>query len=151
MSLLMKEKKFPENVVRNWFKQIIVLLKGMNEESVYHRDLKPENFLLDENYDIVLTDFGSATTQKKSKKKVGTTLYMSPELYNGIEYDCLLNDVYCSAIIAFALLTGLYPEDQRSPFFHLFGMEQDLTTFWQSADIEVSSEFKDFFERILCP
>lgn len=112
MSLLMKEKKFPEIVVRNWFRQIISLLKGMNEASVYHRDLKPENFLLDDNFDLVLTDFGSATTSAKCSKKIGTTLYMSPELYKGIEYDCLLNDIYSSAIIAFALITGMYPQDQ---------------------------------------
>lgn len=109
MGLLMKEKRFPEKVVRHWFRQVIKLLKGMDETSVYHRDLKPENFLLDENFDLILSDFGSATSQKKSSKKIGTTLYMSPELYRGVEYDCLLNDIYSSAIIAFALITGLYP------------------------------------------
>jgi len=81
----------------------------MNEVGVYHRDLKPDNFLLDSNFNVFLTDFGSATTSKRSSKRVGTTLYMSPELYKGVEYDCLLNDIFSSAIIAFALITGLYP------------------------------------------
>jgi len=126
------------------------MLKGMKDMSVYHRDLKPENFLLDENYDLVISDFGSATTSAKSSRKIGTTLYMSPELYRGVEYDCLLNDLYSSAIIAFALITGLYPQDQRSPFFFMIG-DGDFANFWRTTQVQVSDEFKDLFERILVP
>ena len=56
-----------------------------------------------------MTDFGSATNNLKSNKKVGTTVYMSPELYKGMEYNSLLNDIYSSVVIAFVLLTGLVP------------------------------------------
>lgn len=117
LSLLEKEKKFPEKVVRHWFWQLLFLLKRMDEKSVYHRDLKPENFLLDENFDLILSDFGSATSNLKSSKKVGTTVYMSPEVYKGIEYNSLLNDIYSSVVIAFVLITGLVPQDQWVPFY----------------------------------
>lgn len=83
----------------------------MDELQVYHRDIKPENFLLDKDYNLVLTDFGSATNNLKSSKKVGTTIYMSPEVYKGMEYNSLLNDIYSSAVIAFVLITGLVPQD----------------------------------------
>jgi serine/threonine protein kinase len=106
--------------------------------------------LLDDTFNLVLADFGSATTSPKSSKKIGTTLYMSPELYKGIEYDCLLNDIYSSAIIAFALITGMYPQDSRSPFFFLIG-DGDFSNFWNTTKVTVSDDFKDLFERILVP
>jgi len=123
----------------------------MDEERVYHRDLKPENFLLDQDYNLLLSDFGSATTNSKSHKKVGTAIYMSPELYKGNEYNCLLNDIYSSAVIAFVLMTGLVPQDQRVPFYLSLGLERDFQSFWSTLGTKVSSEFKDLFERILVP
>ena len=123
----------------------------MDEQSVYHRDIKPENFLLDQDFNLVLTDFGSATCNLKSQKKVGTTIYMSPEVYKGMEYNSLLNDIYSSAVIAFVLITGLIPQDQRVPFYLSLGLEKDFSSFWNKIGTKVSKEFRDLFERILVP
>lgn len=99
----------------------------------------------------MLTDFGSATNNLKSQKKVGTTIYMSPEVYKGMEYNSLLNDIYSSVLIAFVLITGLVPQDQRVPFYLSLGLEGDFSGFWNKIGTKVSKEFKDLFERILVP
>lgn len=76
---------------------------------------------------------------------------MSPEVYKGMEYNSLLNDIYSSAVIAFVLITGLVPQDQRVPFYLSLGLQSDFSSFWNKIGTKVSKEFRDLFERILVP
>jgi serine/threonine protein kinase len=69
----------------------------MNKKKLLcHRDLKPENFLINDNFDIVIADFGfctdlitnedlngKATDREKNKTHYacrGTLQYMAPEI-----------------------------------------------------------------------
>lgn len=78
-ALLVKHQKFPEKVVRHFILQALTSLKELADRGIYHRDVKPENFLLDENFNLLLTDFGYSTRQRMNKKRVGSPLYISPE------------------------------------------------------------------------
>ena len=73
-------------------KQVVRALNYMHKENVIHRDLKLENVMVDiepnENGkpELVLkvTDFGFSKvleTDAKETNKLGTTLYMAPELF----------------------------------------------------------------------
>jgi serine/threonine protein kinase len=51
--------KLSESQARRYFLQLIAFLESLHlEMRIAHRDLKPENLMLDENNNIIVTDFG---------------------------------------------------------------------------------------------
>jgi calcium-dependent protein kinase len=78
------------------------------------RDIKPENFLFSKNGDdstLKMIDFGLTSfiseDLKYMKSKVGTCLYMAPEVLRG-EYskEC---DLWSAGVILFVILAGYHP------------------------------------------
>ena len=70
-------------------------MSGLNychKNGVCHRDLKPENLLIDANYDLRIADFGFATSVLGTlgnglcETRLGTELYMAPEIHLGQQY-----------------------------------------------------------------
>ena len=50
----------PVSVCRYYGKQLVDALRFMHNNGVAHRDLKCENILLNENYELKISDFGFA-------------------------------------------------------------------------------------------
>jgi len=87
-----------------------------HQEGVVHRDLKPANVLIDEEDQVVVTDFGLAKQMDSDQgltatgAALGTPSYMSPEQAAGkSEEQGASTDVYAIGAILFALLTGKPP------------------------------------------
>ena len=100
-------------------KQVVRALNYMHRENVIHRDLKLENVMVDiepnanGKPELVLkvTDFGFSKvleTDKKETNKLGTTLYMAPELFKGVEYDHKV-DTWALGVMVYIMLSGKYP------------------------------------------
>ncbi|MCU0498480.1 MAG: protein kinase [Anaerolineae bacterium] len=96
--------------------QIGSALDYAHHEKVIHRDLKLGNILLDENGDVLLTDFGIArmldATQgltTPDQQMPGTVKYMSPEQVMGKTDLDYRSDLYSFTVIAYLLATGRYP------------------------------------------
>jgi 3-phosphoinositide dependent protein kinase-1 len=75
---------------RYYTAQIVDAIEYMHSKDVIHRDLKPENVLLDSEFRIKLTDFGTGKivepgSIEKPKTFVGTAQYVSPELLEANE------------------------------------------------------------------
>ena len=62
---------FLENTCRHFFKQLMSVLQYIHSEGVSHRDLKLQNFLLDDDFNLKLVDFGFSADEQK----VGPILY----------------------------------------------------------------------------
>lgn len=82
---------FEERVIWKYFSQICNAMQHMHEKRIMHRDLKPANIFLTLDGTIKVGDLGLSrelsehTVQAHSK--VGTPLYMSPEVLKGDGYD----------------------------------------------------------------
>jgi serine/threonine protein kinase len=102
---------FPERVARWYFRQLITGLSCMHSKGVYHRDLKPENILIDEDLNLLITDFGYAKNDEEMKDGItrtnlGSEGYKSPEFYLRIPYSPASTDLFAAGAILFILMAG---------------------------------------------
>ena len=75
-----------------------------------HLDIKLENLLVDDNYNLILSDFGSANYNINTDhlmplyETIGTNMYVSPEVY--INYYNNKSDIWSTGVCLYMLLTG---------------------------------------------
>lgn len=80
------------------------------EKKIIHRDLNPSNIMIDNKFNIKVTDFGlaksitSASTNKMGQSFVGTVAYSAPEIVQRQDYNekadiwslgCILHELMC--------------------------------------------------------
>lgn len=88
-------------------------MRYLHSLDIVHRDLKSENILLSEFFEPKICDFGlskmmSNDNLKNNTQKLGTPLYMAPELFQNAPYDGRV-DVYAFGMIMFEVVTGVSP------------------------------------------
>ncbi|XP_076893864.1 CBL-interacting serine/threonine-protein kinase 14-like [Bidens hawaiensis] len=109
------KSRFSEDLSRRYFQQLISAVGYCHSRGVYHRDLKPENLLLDENWNLKVTDFGlSAVTDQIRPDGLlhtlcGTPAYVAPEILLKKGYDGAKVDIWSCGIILFVLNSGYLP------------------------------------------
>ncbi|MCB0197208.1 MAG: serine/threonine protein kinase [Anaerolineae bacterium] len=90
-----------------------------HQHQMVHRDLKPVNIMIDDNGQVVLTDFGIArlldgTQYTATGALIGTPAYMSPEQGQGAKVDGR-SDIYTLGVILYELVTGKVPFEAPTP------------------------------------
>lgn len=115
-----KDSGFSLECTKYYAAELVLALEYLSLKGIVHRDLKPENVLFDENWHILITDFGSAKilgqdkssdeeNQKRRKYSfVGTAQYVSPEILNDAESTCA-SDLWALGCIIYQMLTGQMP------------------------------------------
>ncbi|CAM9619988.1 unnamed protein product [Chrysoparadoxa australica] len=86
-----RQMLFEERVIWKYFSQICQAIGYMHECRIMHRDLKPANIFLTLEGQVKVGDLGLGRSMSEhtleAHSKVGTPLYMSPEVLRGDGYD----------------------------------------------------------------
>jgi NIMA (never in mitosis gene a)-related kinase len=97
---------FDERVVWKYFSQICDAIQHMHERRIMHRDLKPANIFLTLDGTVKVGDLGLSREMSENTiqahSKVGTPLYMSPEVLKGDGYD-FKSDIWSLGCILYEL------------------------------------------------
>lgn len=97
-----KKRRLPEEVVIDWFAQIVLGVEHMHSHNTLHRDLKSQNIFLRRDHlapgdrggggrsRVALGDFGIAKELQFNKVAaqtfIGTPIFMSPEMLRKVPY-----------------------------------------------------------------
>uniref|UniRef100_A0A6G3MHK3 non-specific serine/threonine protein kinase n=1 Tax=Henneguya salminicola TaxID=69463 RepID=A0A6G3MHK3_HENSL len=128
---------FNQETTRFYAAQIVSALEFLHSKNIIHRDLKPENILVDENYFIMITDFGTckcleegsdsnpeqfnrfvlfSIVVKRASSFVGTAQYVSPELLCDKQickrYNCgkiISSDLWSLGVVIYQMVTAQWP------------------------------------------
>lgn len=96
---------------RYYAAQIVDALEFMHGKDVIHRDLKPENLLLDGQFRIKITDFGTGKILENGAEKantfVGTAQYVAPELLESNETS-KSSDLWALGCIIYQMISGRF-------------------------------------------
>jgi len=102
-------------------KNVLEGLQALHNKNIMHRDIKPENILfktsnfLEENGQIILADFGLATSNDVSNyllPRCGTPGFVAPEILLNDDPDVhysLKCDLFSVGVTLFMMLTGRMP------------------------------------------
>ena len=133
------ENKIPEEKLWEIFYKSICGLKYIHEKGIIHRDTKLENFVLDDNFNIKITEFNfSATKDKESAANfseeedvlenlvsgltvIGTAGYMAPEVKKNERMAYTYGqkiDVYSMGVSFFELCYGTKPYLRESKSYY---------------------------------
>jgi serine/threonine protein kinase len=108
-----KGSHVPLPTIVSYVTQLASALQAAHDDQIIHRDVKPENMLLNQQGQVLLSDFGIATMVPDSTLEsaqsffVGTIPYMAPEQAEG--HACLASDQYALAVVVYEWLCGQRP------------------------------------------
>lgn len=101
-----KHARFEEAVIWKYFAQIAAAVAHMHSRRIIHRDLKPANVMLTLTGQVKVGDFGLGRLlghdTLAAHSKVGTPLYMAPEVLRGGGHDSAA-DVWSTGCILYEL------------------------------------------------
>lgn len=112
---VLRRRNIPENTARKYFRSILSAVDHCHMSNIVHRDIKLDNMLINENDDIVITDFGFGKLLKSEDNEdllgtfCGTPNYASAELVAGVEYSGVKTDVWSLGVVLFFMIAGRPP------------------------------------------
>jgi serine/threonine protein kinase len=122
ISYLRNQDALTEDIVAFYTEQLLGCMEYVHYKGYAHLDIKLDNILLDDSFNIRLSDFGSAVKiddQPFTGFRRGTPKYMAPEvlnLQNGETFDAYKADVYSMGICIYLMLFKRFPVYEDVPY-----------------------------------
>jgi len=104
---------FGEEMIMDWFVQLISGITYLHEKRILHRDIKAQNvFLTNGTRLIQIGDFGISrrliATNEKAHTVIGTPYYLSPEIVSNLPYG-YESDIWALGCLLYELCTLRHP------------------------------------------
>jgi len=152
-TLILNEKRFPENRVRFYASQVILAIGFLHGKKIIYRDLKPENILISEDGYIKLADFGLSRILNSDEQALtfwGTAEYLSPEMIAETGHD-FTSDWWAVGVLIYEMLIGI------PPFYHknkatMYKMIKEKEPRFPDAakhEISISEQAEDLIRKLL--
>lgn len=112
--------RFSEDLCRRYFQQLLSAVGHCHAHGIFHRDLKPENLLLDDKWNLKVTDFGLSAMREQIHSDgmlhtlCGTPAYVAPEILAKKGYDGAKVDIWSCGVILFVLNAGYLPFNDQN-------------------------------------
>jgi len=108
---LSKKRTLDETETRNYIRQIVSAVDHMHKANVIHRDIKLQNFMLDQNFNLVIIDFGLSNCLDEREflnTQCGSPAYAAPEIFAHQDYREEV-DIWSVGVNMYAMLAGKLP------------------------------------------
>ncbi|KAJ1537324.1 hypothetical protein HK405_014703 [Cladochytrium tenue] len=104
-------ERFSEVQARHVFRQVVGAAAYLEARGILHRDIKDENILIDDDFNVKLIDFGSASLawQPVDGLFMGTLQYAAPEVLDGRQSQGTPCEVWSLACCLYVMLAGEAP------------------------------------------
>jgi serine/threonine protein kinase len=156
-------------VSRFYFKQLVEGVESMHNLNICHRDIKVDNLLLDEKFNLKISDFEFCQEIRHPNNdiiyhidKLGTFSYMAPEFFCSRKHPISNEfkiyhtgdkaDIFSIGVVLFILLTGFFPftiAEKYDKNYRLF-YEKKYSQFWQKKKIKhIESNLPDSAKDLL--
>jgi serine/threonine protein kinase len=110
------QQLMPFDHVGQIIQPICLALDYAHSQGVIHRDVKPSNIMLDKQGRPILTDFGLALLDNKTRGEIfGTPHYMAPEQVFSSAGAVPQSDLYSLGVILYEIFTGKLPFEADHP------------------------------------
>lgn len=146
---LIRKGRIPEDISRDYMRQISSALRYLKSRNIIHRDLKPQNILLDSDKKIIkLTDFNFARElydNDLAQTLCGSPLYMAPEILKKCEYS-VKSDLWSVGLILYEMVYGINPYRDAISEIDLF---EKITKRQVNYDDTVSSDCNNLLRGLI--
>eukprot|EP00759_Apiculatamorpha_spiralis_P043503 PhF_6_TR40823/c0_g1_i1/m.61768/K17545/ULK4; serine/threonine-protein kinase ULK4 len=148
--VLKQDKKFPEDTVRAFGRDLVAAVQHVHSKGVIHCDMKPSNVLVDGGGFLKLRGFGRCLTVdkptlEKSSERRGTVPYMAPELFRDEAMYSHKSDIWSLGCVLYELASGRCPwSDPNIP-----DLIQQITSSPQERIQTCSAELNDLIDGML--
>ena len=147
---------FNEKYAKFIFFKIVKAVNAIHNCGIYHRNLNLEDILLDNNYELKISDFCVAVrTNNPLNDVVGKQRYRPPQMNMNLNYNGEKADVFSLGVILFKLVTGIFgfqiANNQHAHYLLIINRQynQYFQILPQENITNLSHEFKSLYIKMI--